>query len=254
MESSGIIAVLPEGDILPMTHVDGLAILDEYFEQPVIGAGPADGTASLVNYPMNSGESSGQGRALEVTPDFNATRSEPHLQTVEKDAIPDSFDEPTPDLAAASAVMSESGSTKGPFEVASLVTNPTSNAFSEAYINNNLLGSDLQHPTVLKRAVLDESAKWIEDILMALEKVENTSRKPNNSVLERVDLVFTESEVGQYVKIMIEIAENVVKCTRCMAKPELDVLLSWNRVYEPPLRQLAARIIAEEEDDFSRQE
>ena len=98
--------------------------------------------------------------------------------------------------------MSKSGSTKDPSQVASLVTNPTSTTSSKASINNNLLGSGLQHPTVLKRTVLDKSAVWREDILMALERVENTSRKPNNSVLERVDLVFTESEVGQYMKIM----------------------------------------------------
>jgi hypothetical protein len=50
---------------------------------------------------------------------------------------------------------------------------------------------------------------------MALEKVKDTSRKPNNSVLEYLDLVFTESEFGQYARIMTGIAENVVKYTRC---------------------------------------
>jgi hypothetical protein len=214
--------VLPEGDVLPMTHVDGLAILDEYFEQPVIGAGSADDTDVLANYPTNSGESCNQGRAFEVTVDFNASSSEPLLQAVEKDAAPDTFDEPTPDLAAASATISESGSEKGPFEVGSLLTDPTRTASCEAHINNNQLASDLPHLTLLKRAVLDESAKWIEDILMALEKVEDTGRKPNNSVLEYMDLVFTESEFGQCARIMTEIAENVVKCTRCIAKPDLD--------------------------------
>jgi hypothetical protein len=32
---------------------------------------------------------------------------------------------------------------------------------------------------------------------------------------------------------------------------QLNTLLSWNRVYELPLRQLGARIMAEDEDDFS---
>jgi hypothetical protein len=67
---------------------------------------------------------------------------------------------------------------------------------SEVHINNNLLASNLPHLTLLKRTVLDESAQWIEDILIVLEKVEDTSRKSNNSVLEYMDLVFTESEFG----------------------------------------------------------
>jgi hypothetical protein len=32
---------------------------------------------------------------------------------------------------------------------------------------------------------------------------------------------------------------------------ELHILLSWNRVYDLPLRQLGVRIIAEEGNDFS---
>jgi len=203
-----------------MTHVDGLAILDEYFEQPVIDAGPAGNTNGLANCPTISGESSNQGKAIEVRADGNASRSEPLLQALEKDALTDAFSESTPSLAAASAAISESGSKKGPSEAGSLFTDPTTS--SEAHINNNLLASDLQHSTLLKRAVLDESAQWLEGVSMALEKVVDVSRKPNNSVLEYMDLVFTESEFEQGVKIMTGIAENVVNCTRCMAKPELD--------------------------------
>jgi hypothetical protein len=213
---------LPEGDVLPITYVDGLAILDKYFEQPVIGVGSADDIDVLANYPTNSGESCNQGRAFEVTVDFNALRSKPLLQAVEKDAALDTFDEPTPNLAAASAVISKSGSEKGLFEVGSLLTDPIRTASCEAHINNNQLASDLLHLILLKRIVLDELAKWIEDILMALEKVEDTSRKPNNLVLEYMDLVFTESEFGQCARIITGIAENVVKCTCCIAKPDLD--------------------------------
>lgn len=220
METSDIITVFPDGCMPPMTHVDGLAILDEYFEQPVISAGPADDTASLVNYPMNSGESRVESRALEVTVDFNATRSESFLQAVEKNTV--TGNESTPDLIATSADISAPGLEKGPSEAGSLFTDPTSTASSAAHINNNLLASDLQQSTLLNRAVLDESAQWLEAVSMALEKAVDVSRKPRNSVLERMDFMFTGSEFDQCTKIMTAVAENVVRRTRCMAKPELD--------------------------------
>ncbi|CZT02717.1 uncharacterized protein RAG0_09739 [Rhynchosporium agropyri] len=95
-----------------MTLVDELAILDEYFEQRVIGAGPADGT----------GESSVECKALEVAADFVHTRSEPLLQAVEKDAV--TVNESTPGLNVISATKSESGLLKDPSEAGSLFTGP----------------------------------------------------------------------------------------------------------------------------------
>ena len=223
MESSAIVAVLPEADILPMTHVDGLAILDEYFEQPVVSAGPAD-DSSLANHSAISGASSNRGTANEVTADLNASTSGPLLQAVEKAAVPETFNESTtPELTAASAAMSEFGLKNGPSLAGSMFTHPTSTTSSAAHTNNNLLASDLKHSTLIKRAVLDESAQWLEAVSMALETVVDVSRKPRNSVLEHMDLVLTEMEFEQCVKIMTAIAENVVKCTRCLAKPELDV-------------------------------
>jgi hypothetical protein len=105
-----------------------------------------------------------------------------------------------------------------------LLTDPTSTTSSEVHINNNLLASNLPYLTLLKRTVLDESAQWIEDILIVLEKVEDTSRKSNNSVLEYMDLVFIESEFGQYTRIMTGITENMVKYTYYIAKLELELL------------------------------
>ncbi|CZT07621.1 hypothetical protein WAI453_005117 [Rhynchosporium graminicola] len=142
-----------------MTLVDELAILDEYFEQRVIGAGPADGT----------GESSVECKALEVAADFVHTRSEPLLQAVEKDAV--TVNESTPGLNVISATKSESGLLKDPSEAGSLFTGPTSTTSFAAPINKNPLASDLQYSTLLKRSVLDESVQWLEADSVALKKV-----------------------------------------------------------------------------------
>ncbi|KFY85061.1 hypothetical protein V500_08742 [Pseudogymnoascus sp. VKM F-4518 (FW-2643)] len=219
IDSYDIISVLPEDGILPMTHGDGLAILDEYFEQPATGAGPVNDADSLGNRSMILSESSNQDGTLEATASFGTSRSEQQLQTVGKSAVSETFAKPNPDLAAASAATSESGSGMGSSEVGSLFTDPTSTASSEARINNDLLTSEIQHPPFLKRAALDESAQWLEGVLIALEEVDDTSRKLNNSVSGYSDHVFTESEFAQCVKVMTGIAENVVKYTRCMAKP-----------------------------------
>ena len=45
-----------KGEILPITYVDRLTILDEYFKQLVIDVGPIGNTNSLVNYPTILGK------------------------------------------------------------------------------------------------------------------------------------------------------------------------------------------------------
>jgi hypothetical protein len=177
ISSSDTISVLLEGGILPMTHSDGLAILDEYFEQPATGAGPANDADSLGSRPMILSESRNQDKALEATASFDISRSKTQQsQVVGENAVLEAFAKPNPDLAAASAAASESSSSIGSSKVGSLFTDPTSVASSEAHINNDLLTSEIQDPPFLKRAVLDKSAQWLEGVLIALGKVDDTSR------------------------------------------------------------------------------
>jgi hypothetical protein len=42
IEGGEIMSLSPKGDMFPMTHGDGLTILDEYFEQSATGSGPAN--------------------------------------------------------------------------------------------------------------------------------------------------------------------------------------------------------------------
>ena len=57
---------------------------------------------------------------------------------------------------------------------------------------------------------------------MALEAVGETSYRPNSLVLGVLDDILITSDFTLCVKIMTTIAENLVKCSRCIAKPAFD--------------------------------
>jgi hypothetical protein len=47
IKGGGIVSLSPRGDMFPITHRDGLNILDKYFEQSPIGSGPANNVEGL---------------------------------------------------------------------------------------------------------------------------------------------------------------------------------------------------------------
>jgi hypothetical protein len=67
IEAGEIMSLSPKGDMFPMTHGDGLTILDEYFEQSAIGSGPANNAEGLDKWPTFTAESIYQDKALEPT-------------------------------------------------------------------------------------------------------------------------------------------------------------------------------------------
>ena len=80
---------------------------------------------------------------------------------------------------------------------------------------------------------------------MALEAVDETNRRPNSSVPGVLDDILITSDFTLCVKIMTTIAENLVKCSRCIAKPALDAAQRRSREIEqnkiaPHVRRLTS--------------
>ena len=51
IEGGEIMGMSPEGDMFPMTHGDGLTILDEYFEESAIGSGSVNNVEERDKWP-----------------------------------------------------------------------------------------------------------------------------------------------------------------------------------------------------------
>ena len=184
----------PKGDMFPMTHGDGLTILDEYFEESAIGSGPANNAEGLDKWLTYAAESIHQDNAVESTawsntPGVLAAPQHPPIagmNTVSSEAS----DIPDPDQTV-SAAISESSSSIGSSDPGSLSTNLTSYPPSETHHINNDSASGVLHTPYVKCPILDESAQWLEHVLMALQVVDNTTRRPNSLVPGILDDILT---------------------------------------------------------------
>jgi hypothetical protein len=127
-----------------------------------------------------------------------------------------------PDLPVASAAISESSSSIGSSEPRSMSTNPTSYPPSETYHISSDLASVVRHTLYVKRPILDESAQWLEHFLIALQDVDDTSRRPDSSVPGVLDDILREGDFTLCVKIMTSITENWVEWSRCMVRSAFD--------------------------------
>jgi hypothetical protein len=132
--------------------------------------------------------------------------------------------------------MSQSTSDTGSPETGSMSTNPTSYPPSETHDINSNLPNAVQCAPFVKRSILDESAQLLHHVLMALDKADDTSRRPNSSVPGVLDDVLTKTDFTLFVKIMTSIIENLVKHNHRIAKPAWDVVqersreVEWNKV------------------------
>ena len=209
-----------------MTHGDGLNILDEYFEQSRIRSGLASDEEGLDKWLMSAAESIYQGDAPEIAGWFSTEgvlAAPQHSPVAGMNTIcPGTPDILEPDQSA-SAAMSESSSSIGFSDPGSLSTNQTSYPASETHQIEKDSASGALHAPYVKRPVLDESAQWLEYVLMAVQVVDDTTRRPNSSVPGILDDMLTEGDFTLCVKIMTGIAENLVKCSRRIARPAVDI-------------------------------
>jgi hypothetical protein len=213
IEGGGTMGLSPEGDMFPVSHGDGLTIFDEYFEESAIGSGSVGNTGEPGKSPTFMAES------VESTrPNTPGASTEPrHPPNAEINSSSSEALDVDPDPAVVSAEISESGSRAG--SPGSLSTNPTSYPPSETHHINSDFASGVQHAAYVKRLILDESAQWLEHVLIALQEVDDTSRRPNSSVPGVLDDILTEGDFTLCVKVMTSITENWVKCSRCIVRP-----------------------------------
>jgi hypothetical protein len=198
VEGGEIASVSLEGIL---SQKEGFYILEEYFEESAVDSGPVNDTEGWERCLTSTVECIYQDRLLEPTGDLDILDLNPTV---------------------VSAAVSESGSSIVPSEPRSLSTVPTSYPPSETHDINSELPSVVRHAPCFKRSTLDESAQWLEHVLMALEAVDETNRRPNSSVPGVLDDILITSDFTLCVKIMTTIAENLVKCSRCIAKPAFD--------------------------------
>lgn len=137
IEGGGTMGLSPEGDMFPVTHGDGLTILDEYFEESAIGSGSVGNTGELGKSPTFMAES------VEPTrPNTPGASTEPrHPPNAEINSSSSEALDVDPDPAVVSAEISESGSRTG--LPGSLSTNPTSYPPSETHHINSVWDHDL---------------------------------------------------------------------------------------------------------------
>ncbi|KAM3064611.1 hypothetical protein ACMFMF_011901, partial [Clarireedia jacksonii] len=232
IEGGEIMSLSPDGDMFPITHGDGLNILDKYFGQSAIGLGPAKDTEGLEKWPICTAESIYHDKALEPpvvwsnTPvALTAPRHPPTASSETSDII-------DLNLTITSAAMSESSCSTGSSESGSMSSSLTSYPSSETHhVNSDLAIADRQIPSV-KRPILDESAQWLEHVLIELKKVDDVSRKPNSSVPGVLDDISIQGNFALCVKIMTSITENLVKCSRRIVRPVFDPTQERSREVE----------------------
>ncbi|TVY71303.1 hypothetical protein LSUE1_G004472 [Lachnellula suecica] len=235
IEGGGIVSLSPKGDMFPMTHGDGLNILDEYFQQRPMSSGPANNVEGLDKWLKSTPESIPQGDAPETAGWFNAEAvlAEPHHPPV---AGTNSVSLRAPDIPdpgrPARAAMSELTSSVGSSDPGSLSTNHTICLPSETHHIAQDSASGVPCAPDVKRLILDESAQWLEHVLVALQAADDTTRRPNSSVPGILNDILTASHFTLCVKVMTSIAENLVKCSRCIAKPTVDLTQKRSREVE----------------------
>jgi hypothetical protein len=67
IEGDEITSASPADDMFPMTHSDGFAILNEFFEQPAISSRPMSNVEGLGKWPAFTAESTHRDEVLEHT-------------------------------------------------------------------------------------------------------------------------------------------------------------------------------------------
>lgn len=195
--------------------------------------GPANEAEGLDKWPTFTTESIYQDKAVEPTvwcQTPEALTAPQHSPIADINTIPsEASDALGPDLNVASAAMSKSNSSTGSSESGSMYMNTTSYPPSETHHVKSDLTNPVQHPPYVKRPILDESAQWLEHVLMALQVVDDTARRPNSSVRGILDDILTEGDFALCVKIMTTITENWEKCNRYIARPTFDAAQERSR-------------------------
>jgi hypothetical protein len=145
-----------------MTHGDGFAILNKFFEQPVIRSGPVSDVEGLSKWLAFTAEFTYQDEVLEDTVRSNTPEvlSAPHCSpsTSINAVSPKASDMLDPDLPVASATTSKSGSSRSS-QPGSLSTDLTSYTPSETHHTSSNLASVVRHTPYVKRPILDELAQ-----------------------------------------------------------------------------------------------
>ncbi|PQE14720.1 Vacuolar sorting-associated 3 protein [Rutstroemia sp. NJR-2017a BBW] len=226
-----IASLPPDGDMFPITHSDGLNILDKYFGQSAIGLGPANDVEGLEKWPICTAESIYQDKALGP-----AVWSNPPAALAASQHPPTASSETTDiidlNLTISSTAVSESSSSTGSSESGSISTSPTSYpSYETHHVNCASVIADRRTHSV-KRPILDESAQWLEHVLIELEAIDNISRKPNSSVPGVLDDISIQGNFAICVKIMTSITENLVKCNRRIVKPIFEITQERSQVVE----------------------
>lgn len=92
-------------------------------------------------------------------------------------------------------------------------------------IETDIANKDLPSATIetrlTTRPILDESGHRLEDVMKALDEVDDTSRIPDSYVPGVSDSL--KSDSTDYSKILTSVAVNCVRCNRQMAKPIIDI-------------------------------
>jgi hypothetical protein len=221
-----VISSSPQVDLFPVNHIDGIAILEEYFEQPANHLGFANDAESLEGIPISKAKPfqavDAQSTSRPLTSEALTTPQYPLSTDINAISSEDSnILDANP--AIVNAAVSGSGSSIGFSEPGTLSTNPTSYPPSETDHNNRSeLLTGVRTTPFVQRPILDQSAQWLGHVFMALNEVEDTSRIPSSSVSGVLDDVLRNSDFALCEKIMTSIAENLVKCNRSIAKPAFD--------------------------------
>jgi hypothetical protein len=190
-----------EESLPSITHADGITILDEYFPKSAIDSSPY----TPVVWPHAP-------EALTAPPSAG-----PNAVSTE---VAGSLD---PDQAMGGLEMSKSTLSTGSLESLSSCTDLTSHLSFEADIVDIDLPDAVKQSPFARRPILDDSVQWLEDVLVALEHVDDTSRTPDSSVPGVLDDLLATTDHPNFVNIMTSVTENWAKCNRLIAKPALEV-------------------------------
>ena len=191
-----------EGNLPSITHADGITILDEYFPKSAIDSSPLTPVVwPHAPEPLTAPPSAGS----------NAVSTE----------VAGNLD---PDQAIGGFEMSKSTSSTGSLESLSSCTDLTSHLSSDTDIVDNALPDAVKQRPFARRSILDDSVQWLEDVVVALEHVDDNSRTPDSSVPGVLDDVLkTTINRPNFVNIMSSVTEDWAKCNRLIAKPALEV-------------------------------
>jgi hypothetical protein len=214
-----LISISPVLEMFPIIHGEGISILDKFFEQSSVDLGSSSDVAELEKGPASAANINCQPALLEPTvvpsiPGTSTAPQHPSSTSALNANFPESSDALNADLTIADAATPRSCSI-GESDSASLSTSLTRYTPSEGDSVNGEL------PTCIKRSILDCPAPWLEHVLTALDR-DDTSRRLDCSVPGVLNDILAKGDLTICVKIMTSIAENYVKCNRCISRPTFD--------------------------------